>query len=85
MIFGITDDGKMSINIYPLFSYTACYNALFLWIFLANKIIIQVQRVFKAKQIVDKKWMENVANILKLVEQYIEEEKYLHKKHKSGK
>lgn len=80
LILEVTDDGKMSLNIYPVFSDTECYTSLFLWIFFANKIIVQVQRVFVAKDIPDKKWMQRVVDVQKLVEQYIEEEKYLQKK-----
>lgn len=83
LVLDISDDGKLSINHYPVFSNSECYTTLFVWIFLANKCIDQIQRVFKAADIapfVEKQWIQEMQDIKNLVEQYVAEEKYLHEK-----
>ena len=69
-------DGRVSLNHYPVYSYSQCELCLIGWIIFARVTLEQMQRVFKAAQIADKQWIKKIVDIEKLVDQYIAEKKY---------
>ncbi|MGI0013288.1 MAG: hypothetical protein ACREBU_07595 [Nitrososphaera sp.] len=73
-------DGKLSLNLYPVYSPAPCRLCLMSWIAFAQQTIQQMQRVFKAEQISDKSWIRKVVEVQNVTNQYLNEMKLQVKK-----